>query len=93
MLVKTPDRKLALLRHDCRRSFLIVMVWIHGPNTQVRPLAIALQALISHEGVLWSGDHLFEDVPETIEMLRSKGADGPCSGDRGSASPVLRQTS
>jgi len=24
-------------------------------------------------GVLWSGDHLFEKVPETLEMLRSKG--------------------
>jgi len=29
--------------------------------------------LFDCDGVLWSGDHLFEKVPETIQMLRSKG--------------------
>ncbi|UPX13869.1 4-nitrophenylphosphatase [Ascochyta rabiei] len=29
--------------------------------------------LFDCDGVLWSGDHLFERVPETIQMLRSKG--------------------
>ncbi|KAF2655048.1 4-nitrophenylphosphatase [Lophiostoma macrostomum CBS 122681] len=29
--------------------------------------------LFDCDGVLWSGDHLFPHVPETIEMLRSKG--------------------
>ncbi|KAF2000735.1 4-nitrophenylphosphatase [Amniculicola lignicola CBS 123094] len=29
--------------------------------------------LFDCDGVLWSGDYLFEKVPETIEMLRSKG--------------------
>jgi hypothetical protein len=24
-------------------------------------------------GVLWSGDHLFDGIVETLEMLRSKG--------------------
>jgi len=24
-------------------------------------------------GVLWSGDHLFDHIPETIDMLRQKG--------------------
>lgn len=24
-------------------------------------------------GVLWSGDHIFDKVPETLEFLRSKG--------------------
>ncbi|KAJ4374299.1 hypothetical protein N0V83_003040 [Neocucurbitaria cava] len=29
--------------------------------------------LFDCDGVLWSGDHLYEKVPETIEMLRSRG--------------------
>ncbi|KAI1358299.1 4-nitrophenylphosphatase-like protein [Xylaria arbuscula] len=29
--------------------------------------------LFDCDGVLWSGDHLFEGVPETLELLRSKG--------------------
>ncbi|KAF2857032.1 4-nitrophenylphosphatase-like protein [Plenodomus tracheiphilus IPT5] len=29
--------------------------------------------LFDCDGVLWSGDHLYENVPETLEMLRSKG--------------------
>ncbi|KAG9742698.1 hypothetical protein KCU73_g8600, partial [Aureobasidium melanogenum] len=29
--------------------------------------------LFDCDGVLWSGDHLFEGTKETIEMLRSKG--------------------
>ncbi|KAH8894781.1 4-nitrophenylphosphatase [Thozetella sp. PMI_491] len=29
--------------------------------------------LIDCDGVLWSGDHLFEGIPETLELLRSKG--------------------
>ncbi|KAF2876981.1 HAD-like domain-containing protein [Massariosphaeria phaeospora] len=29
--------------------------------------------LFDCDGVLWSGDHLFPNVPETIEMLRKKG--------------------
>ncbi|KAH8710211.1 4-nitrophenylphosphatase [Phaeosphaeriaceae sp. PMI808] len=29
--------------------------------------------LFDCDGVLWSGDHLYEKVPETIQMLRSKG--------------------
>ncbi|KAH6897254.1 HAD-like domain-containing protein [Thelonectria olida] len=29
--------------------------------------------LFDCDGVLWSGDHIFEGVPETIAMLRSKG--------------------
>jgi len=28
---------------------------------------------ISLSGVLWSGDHLFDHIPETIDMLRQKG--------------------
>lgn len=24
-------------------------------------------------GVLWSGDHVYDGIPETIELLRSKG--------------------
>ena len=24
-------------------------------------------------GVIWSGDHVFEGVPQTLEFLRSKG--------------------
>ncbi|KAI5465543.1 HAD-like domain-containing protein [Mariannaea sp. PMI_226] len=29
--------------------------------------------LFDCDGVLWSGDHIFEGIPETIAMLRSKG--------------------
>ncbi|KAM4060337.1 haloacid dehalogenase-like hydrolase [Hirsutella rhossiliensis] len=29
--------------------------------------------LFDCDGVLWSGDHVFEGVPETLELLRSKG--------------------
>ncbi|KAH7037851.1 HAD-like domain-containing protein [Microdochium trichocladiopsis] len=29
--------------------------------------------LFDCDGVLWSGDHLFEGVPETLELLRSRG--------------------
>ncbi|CAJ2510037.1 Uu.00g059370.m01.CDS01 [Anthostomella pinea] len=29
--------------------------------------------LLDCDGVLWSGDHLFEGIPETLEMLRSRG--------------------
>ncbi|KAI0527800.1 4-nitrophenylphosphatase-like protein [Xylaria bambusicola] len=29
--------------------------------------------LFDCDGVLWSGDHLFEGIPETLELLRSKG--------------------
>ncbi|EFX00668.1 4-nitrophenylphosphatase [Grosmannia clavigera kw1407] len=29
--------------------------------------------LLDCDGVLWSGDHVFEGIPETIELLRSKG--------------------
>lgn len=29
--------------------------------------------LFDCDGVLWSGDHIFEGVPEVISLLRSKG--------------------
>lgn len=37
-------------------------------------------------GVLWSGDHLFEGIAETIELLRSKGL-ATLSQDSRSPSP------
>lgn len=29
--------------------------------------------IVTRIGVLWSGDHVFDKVPETLQMLKSKG--------------------
>ena len=55
----------------CNSAFSsTVMVWFSRPLKVVNARRANRERRI---GVLWSGDHMFPRIPETIKMLRQKG--------------------